>query len=451
MKVVVTGGSGQLGSVVLERLVADDTFERIVSLDVVPPRVPSPRIDWRIADMRDPGLERHLEGADALVHLAFIVMKAASRDTMQAVNVDATKRLFEASASHGVKRIVYTSSVAAYGLVPDLPEPVVETTRRSRTGFLAYADNKFEVEEYLDGFEVAHPDVAVVRLRPGVLLGRRIAHVSEASLRRRVMPVVGSVRGPIVWDQDVADAVVRALKSDVHGAYNLVAADSLSSEDFARLAGFRLLRIPQLLANAVAKVSSGARFLSKNGTDPNWLAVGGFQMLVNSDKAKRELGWQPEYPTAADVAIAFGKQSRFKTDRRVAVFVSVLPRFARGARDRGPSPPEKLAVHLDVTGPSGADFAITLDGASLSTKRGIPRPSDATVTVGTDTLLELMTGELDATSANRDGKMRVRGEPFAGSLIAGMLDGFRRATRAEGLEGAMARRLSQWFANGSET
>ncbi len=101
MRIVVTGGSGQLGTLVLERLVTQRQIKKIVSLDLLPPTVPSSRIDWRIADMRDPGLERHLEGADALVHLAFIVSRRASVEKMRAVNVDGSKRLFEAAAQHG--------------------------------------------------------------------------------------------------------------------------------------------------------------------------------------------------------------------------------------------------------------------------------------------------------------------------------------------------------------
>src|SRR5512139_2235087 len=113
MKVVVTGGSGQLGSLVLQRLAARPDIGQVLSLDLVPPSVPCRGIEWRVADMRDPGLERYFEGAEALVHLAFIVTKRASEDTMRAVNVEGTKRIFEAAAQHGVRRIVYASSVAA--------------------------------------------------------------------------------------------------------------------------------------------------------------------------------------------------------------------------------------------------------------------------------------------------------------------------------------------------
>lgn len=453
MKVVVTGGSGQLGTQVLERLAATRKIKKIVSLDLVPPAVPSARIEWRIADMRDPGLERHLEGADALVHLAFIVARRASVETMRAVNVEGSRRIFEAAAQHGVQRIVHVSSVAAYGTGCEHPVPVVETTPLRPTPTLTYADNKFEVEQLLDGFEAAHPSIAVVRLRPGILLGRRISHVSEALLRRRVLPVLGDARGPIVWDEDVADAILLAVTGNARGAFNLVASDPLPGEEIARLAGFRSLHVPVTAVKVAAKASSAlAPMVGERRIDAGWLEAGRFEMIASSEKARAELGWKPRYPTSADVALVFGKSVRSGVDPRIALFFSMIPRLARRAQKHGEIPHEaqtmKLAIHVDVTGPRGADYALTLDKGALTLKRGIPRPPDSAVTLSSETFLELLSGKLDVATAGMIGKIRVRGEPIAGLVLGGMISGFRRATEAEGVPGTIARRLSKWFEGG---
>lgn len=454
LKVVVTGGSGQLGTLVLERLVAQRKVKQIVSLDLVPPIVPSHRIDWRIADMRDPGLERHLEGADALVHLAFFVTRRASAETMYAVNVEGSKRIFEAAAQHGVRRIVYSSSVAAYGLVADQPSLVVETTPRKRTPTLSYAANKYEVEAYLDDFERAHPEVAVVRLRPGILFGRRIAHVRDSLVRQRVLPIVGSGRGPVVWDEDVADAVVLALSQDVRGAYNLAANDPLPSEELARLAGFRPLRIPGGVTSAAVRASRALEpLLGERRLDAGWIESAHVDLIVSSDKAKAELGWKPRYPTSADVAIAFGKNARGRPDPRITLFLSMIPRLARHARAQGEVSEEaertSLSIHFDVTGRRGADFALAIKEGVLTLKRGIPRPPDSTVTMSTDTLLDLLSGKLDPSAATMTGKVRIRGEPLAGLVLGGIVRAFRRATEQETVSGKIARRLSGWFQKGT--
>jgi nucleoside-diphosphate-sugar epimerase/putative sterol carrier protein len=453
MKIVVTGGSGQLGTHVLERLVATRKVKKIVSLDLVPPIVPSARIEWRIADMRDPGLERHLEGADVLVHLAFIVARRASVATMRAVNVEGSQRIFEAAAQHGVARVVHASSVAAYGVGCEHPVPVVESTPCKPTPHFAYADNKYEVERLLDDFEVRHPGIAVVRLRPGILVGRRISHVSEAFLRRRVLPILSDARGPIVWDEDVAEAVLLATMGDARGAFNLVASEPLTGDEVARLAGFRPVRVPRAAVSAVVRAASAlSPIAGERRIDGAWLEAAQDDLVVSAEKAKAELGWKPRYPTSADVAIAFGKSVRVSTEPRIALFLSMVSRLSRRAQKHGEMPPEagtmKLTIHVDVTGPRGADFALTLDHGKLTLKHGVPRPPDSTVTLATETFLDLLAGKLDPATAGMVGKIRVRGEPIAGMVLGGMIAGFRRATGWDGLQGRVARGLAKWFERG---
>jgi nucleoside-diphosphate-sugar epimerase/putative sterol carrier protein len=453
MKVVVTGASGQLGTAVLERLVATRKIEKIVCLDLIPPIVPSARIDWRIADMRDPGLERHLEGADALMHLAFVVMRRASIETMRAVNVEGSKRIFEAAAQHGVKRIVYASSVGAYGVVPGHPTPIVESTPRRPSPLLTYADNKYEVEANLDDFEVRYPDVAIVRLRPGVLLGRRITHAGQALLRRRIMPVFGDVRGAIVWDEDVADAAVLALMGQARGAYNLVASDSLPGEEVARLAGFRPVHVPRAAVGAASWASSAlAPLMGEKRIDAGWAESAWVELIVSSEKARDELGWKPRYPTSADVAIAFGKNARGKPDPRISFFLAMVPRLARRASEQDDMPREArtmtISIHIDITGPHGDDFALTLDKGVMTLVHGIPRPPQSTIVLSAETFLELLSGKVSPATAGMVGKVRVHGEPIASLVMNGVINGFRRATEKDGMQGKVARGLSSWFEKG---
>jgi UDP-glucose 4-epimerase len=449
MKVVVTGSSGQLGSLVLERLVNDRKIKRIVALDLVAPRVPSPKIEYRIADVRDPGFERHVEGADALVHLAFVVSGARSREAMYGINVDGTRRVLHAALQHAVRRVVYASSIAAYGIVEGHPRPIVEDSPRKRTGYLDYADHKYENEEMLDRFERDHPEIAVVRLRPGVLLGRRISHVPESLVRRRIMPVVGQNPAPVVWDEDVADAVLLALHGEVRGAFNLAADDPVAPEEMARLGGFRALHLSHRAAERILHTAS---YLARHPADRGWVQAGDVPLSVSAAKAKRVLGWKPRYPTAADVATAFGKQALGRTDPRLRVFLVTVSRMSKRSREHDETPREgrtvKMLIHLDVTGPDGGDFAVNLDTGILRISPGIPRPPDAVIAVSTETFLGMLSGEVNASTAAMTGKVRVRGEPLAGMVLAGIVGGFRRATELGGAQGAIARRLSKWFEQG---
>jgi nucleoside-diphosphate-sugar epimerase/putative sterol carrier protein len=453
MKVVVTGGSGQLGTLVLDRLVADRKVKRIVSLDLVPPAVPSTRIDWRIADLRDPGLERYMEGADALVHLAFVVMPRATAETTYAVNVDGSRRLFAAAAQHSVRRIVYASSIAAYGTDPAPPGTVDEGTPRRRSPNLQHADNKYEVEEHLDAFEMSNPDITVVRLRPGVLLGRRMSIVTPAFLRKRVLPVVGDVRVPIVWDEDVADAVVLSLHAGAKGAYNLVASDPIVGAELARLAGFRPFSVPRAAASAATRASSVlAPLLGENRVDAGWLDVAEMDLRVSSERARSELGWAPRHSTSAEVAIAFGNAAPRATDRRIALFFSMAARFAKHAAERGTDGNgngSALAIHVDVTGPAGGDFCMVVDAGKVTLKPGIPRPPTSRVTLSAETLLDLLSGRTEVATATLVGKVDVRGEPMGSVLLGGIIDGFRRMTARTGVRGRVARGFSRWLEQGT--
>src|SRR6185503_11382613 len=124
-----------------------------------------------------------------------------------------------AALGAGVRRILYASSVAAYGVVPGLPVPVTEETPRTRQPDFWYACAKFDVEEGLDALEREHRDLAVARLRPAILIGRRMEHRLGALMRRGLFPEAAGM--PVVWDEDVADAFLLALKSGARGAFNL--------------------------------------------------------------------------------------------------------------------------------------------------------------------------------------------------------------------------------------
>lgn len=442
MKVVVTGGSGHLGALVLERLAASPEVERILSLDLVPPRTASSKLEYRIADLREAGIARHLEGADALVHLAFVVTKRASHSERHTANVEGSRRVFEAAASSRIARIVYASSVAAYGLVPGHPVPILETNERRRTGYMPYADEKYAVEEYLDEFEARYPGITVMRLRPGIFLGRRLLYPSAGFVRFRALPFIGDARRPFVWDEDVADAVVLALSRGASGAYNLTADSPLPTEQMARLAGFRPLRIPDRTVNVLGAASSAFKGVLPS-SDPSWLRAARVELVASSEKARTELGWTPRYPTVADVAVAFGKHAPRVTDPRITLFTLLVNRFARHSRRvkiMG-APLLSSRIHLDLVGPAGGDFDLSLREGRCRMHRGIARPPDATVSIGVPAFLALLAGEDEIDAAITQGRIRVQGAKHGVSILRILLEHFSDVATTKGLTGRIARRL----------
>ncbi|MGZ6123431.1 MAG: NAD-dependent epimerase/dehydratase family protein, partial [Myxococcales bacterium] len=228
MRVAVTGGSGHLGTLVLRRLADDRSVKEIVALDLRPPLIVSGKLRDVRADVRDAAIGDHLRGCDAVVHLAFMVAKRGARALQDDVNVRGSANVFRAAIAAGVRRILYSSSVAAYGVLPGLPVPISEETPRTRQPDFWYACAKYDVEADLDALEREHPDLSVARFRPAILFGRRMEHPLGAALRHGLLPETGAL--PLVWDEDVADAFLLALRSGAKGAFNLAADDRAVKE-----------------------------------------------------------------------------------------------------------------------------------------------------------------------------------------------------------------------------
>ena len=451
MKVVVTGGSGQLGSLVVARLIAQRKIKRVVSIDLLPPRVASPKLEWHQADITDPRTGALLEGADVLVHTAFSLMGQAP-DRMRSVNVEGSRRVFAAAIEHGARAIVYTSSIAAYGVTAGHPSPIVESTPRRRTGIFPYADHKFDVEQQLDELEARHPDLRVVRLRPSILFGTRITHGDARLLRRRVLPVVSDVPLPVVWDEDVAQAVLAAVLRDVRGAFNLSSDEHLSFAELAAAGQMRAWRVPQGLLEGTRKLAPQLRKLGLRPPDPGWVDAAQFELAISSERAKSELGWQPSCPTAADVARSFNERTPRRLDPRIAVFMRGVAAAARSPRAQREVPPEgrrmSLVLHLELTGQRGGDFTLRLHEGKLSIRRGVPRPLDAVISMSAETFLGVLSGTLNLGTARMTGKIRQRGEPMADFMLGAIVGGFRRTTEMPGGVGRASRLMSRWLARG---
>ena len=131
ISVAITGGSGQLGTQVMRRLIDNPHVERIISIDLRPSSHVSSKIEMITADVRDPDIVLHFDGCDVLIHLAFIVSEFRQREAFNDVNIEGSKNVFTAAAQAGVGQIIYSSSAAAYGVCSGHPDPVSYTHLRA--------------------------------------------------------------------------------------------------------------------------------------------------------------------------------------------------------------------------------------------------------------------------------------------------------------------------------
>src|SRR3954452_2030704 len=236
MKGVVTGATGNVGIAVLRALEAEERIHEVVGIARRRPALRLGKVTWLEADGGRADLRSHLAGADAVVHLAWLIQPSRDERATHMVNVEGSARVFEAAADAGVGTIVYASSVGAYS--PGPKDRLVDEswpTEGIETSF--YARHKAAVERVLDGFEAEHPDIRVVRLRPGLIFQREASSetrrlfagplLPSPLIRRALVPIVPRVerlRFQAVHSHDVGTAYTLAVATETaRGAFNIAA------------------------------------------------------------------------------------------------------------------------------------------------------------------------------------------------------------------------------------
>jgi UDP-glucose 4-epimerase len=302
MRVVVVGATGNVGTSVVTALSADPNVESVLGLARRLPDLRLPKVDWAAADITRDELAPHFRGADAVVHLAWAIQPSRDLDTLWRINVLGSDRVFRAVAEAEVPAIVYASSVGAYSLGPK-DRRVDETwpTNGVRTSF--YSRHKAEVERRLDSFEREHPDIRTARLRPGLIFKREAASgirrlfvgpLFPSPLARRglvaVIPNIPGLRFQGVHSHDVGDAYRRAVTQDVRGAFNIAAEPVLDPPELARIFGARLVPVPRDVARWAAAVTW---WLHLQPTPAGWVDLGLAVPLLDTTRARTELGWEP--------------------------------------------------------------------------------------------------------------------------------------------------------------
>ena len=304
MRVVVTGATGNVGTSVVRALVDDPQVDAVVG---VARRVPSSwpdsrKVTWRAADVTRDDLEAVLRGADAVVHLAWAIQPSRDDARLLATNVEGSRRVFDAAAAAEVGAIVYASSVGAYAPGPkDRTVDEAWPTDGVPTSF--YARHKAQVERILYRFDHAHPEIRVVRLRPGLIFKREAASeirrlfagplLPSPLVRPELIPVVPDLDGlrfQAVHADDVGEAYRLAVVGDVAGAFNVAADPVLDPALLGEILGARPVRLPTELVRRAVDLTWRLRL---QPTPPGWVDMALAVPVMDTTRARQELGWTP--------------------------------------------------------------------------------------------------------------------------------------------------------------
>ncbi|HWF34014.1 MAG TPA: NAD-dependent epimerase/dehydratase family protein [Solirubrobacteraceae bacterium] len=314
LTVAVTGPTGDIGRSLLRALERSRDVGRVVGMARHPFDPASEglrKTEYVQGDVLDADvLASVIEGADVVVHLAFLIMG----DTAQArrVNLEGSRNVFAAAAAAGAQRLVYTSSVAAYGFHADNPLPLTEDLPPRGTDAHYYSAQKAELEGTLDEalagtstdayvFRpsiVAGPDaLTLIQNIPYVTISERMpARVRRAlELMPALKPVIPDPGVPfqLVHHDDVATALRAAVVGRGEpGIYNLAASGTLTMSDVADALGWYSVPLPELALDAAAELVSRLPFIP---SEAQWIEALREPAVMDTAKARRELGWRPRH------------------------------------------------------------------------------------------------------------------------------------------------------------
>ncbi|HKF80245.1 MAG TPA: NAD-dependent epimerase/dehydratase family protein [Thermoleophilaceae bacterium] len=297
MRCVITGGSGYIGSRLVDHLSRRQDVERIVICDLQPPRGYKPKTEFQRLDVRDrDAVRRVLERAhaDALVHLAFIFNPVHDEHLMYDVDVGGTQSVLEAASLAGTQQVLVATSAAAYGAFPDNPEPITEEHPVRGVASFSYARDKTEADRLCQLWALEHPERTMTIVRPSIVFGPNVDnYLVRLWTAAPFQPDVGNLDNRIqfVHEDDVVEGIIGLLHGRQAGAYNVAGDGLMTLRECAELAGNPIRRMPLGAYRLLGRIFWALHVAE---APPGQLEFAIHPWVVSADKLKGT-GWKPRH------------------------------------------------------------------------------------------------------------------------------------------------------------
>ena len=314
LTVAVTGPTGDIGKPVLRKLDEAREVKRVIGMarrPFDPASLGLSKTEYRQGDVtRREDVDALVAGADVVLHLAFVIIAGSAQS--REVNLTGSRNVFEAAVEARAKRLIYASSVAAYGFHADNPQPLTEDVPTRGTGAHPYSAMKAEVEDLLhqvvddsatDAYVfrpciVAGPEaLTLIEMIPYVQLGERLPRAvrdlfDSVPILKPVLPDPG-VPFQLVHHDDVALALRSAvLGRGMPGVYNLAGPGEIRLGDLADALGYYSVPVPDLAVDATAEIVARLPWVPD---EARWVEAVRTPVLMDTAKARRELRWRPQH------------------------------------------------------------------------------------------------------------------------------------------------------------
>jgi UDP-glucose 4-epimerase len=298
MRYVITGGSGYIGTRLVEFLSAREQTERIVIADARPPSTYyRPKTEYARIDVRDRDGVRALlerERPDALVHLAFILNPSHDEHLMYDVDVNGTHNVLEAAGAAGTPQALVTSSASAYGAFPDNPVPLTEEDPVRGAPDFSYARDKTEADRICQLWAAKYPDRTMTIVRPCIVLGPNVDNYLVRLWTHQPFTVDHGhldYELQFVHEDDVVAAITLLLEGKHGGAFNVAGEGTITAGECAELIDSPIRKMPLGVYRRLAKAMWALR---RAEAPPGSIDFAIHPWIVSAEKLK-SLGWEPKH------------------------------------------------------------------------------------------------------------------------------------------------------------
>ncbi len=312
-RVLVTGAAGFIGSSLVPTLssLAD---VRVLGVDIRPPT--EPQAEFVQLDLRDTAALTALFQSfqpTAVVHLASIVTPppGMSRAEMRDIDVGATETLVRLCLEFKVEHLTVTTSGASYGYYADNPPWLDEDTAIRGNVEFAYSDHKRQIELFLAQTRASHPELKLLILRPGTILGRQVANQITALFAKPFVLGVAGYDSPFtfIWDEDVVRVLVLGVQRQATGVFNLAGDGALTMREIAAQLGKPYLPLPVWLLRTLLTVLHPLGLVQYGPEQVGFLQ---FRPVLANTRLKRDFAYTPQFTSAQAFAALLDAQPNLK-------------------------------------------------------------------------------------------------------------------------------------------
>jgi UDP-glucose 4-epimerase len=325
MRYVITGGSGYIGTRLVDHLSRREDTERIFICDVAPPHGYKPKTEYERLDVRDGAAVRSVlerSRAEVLVHLAFILNPAHDEQLMYDVDVNGTHNVLEAAADAGTGQVLVTTSAAAYGAFPDNPVPLTEDDPVRGVAGFSYARDKTESDRLCQLWAKTYPERVMTIVRRCIVFGPNVDNYFVRLWTKQPFTVdVGNLDEQIqfVHEDDLVEAITGLLLGRHAGAFNIAGEGTMTLRECSELLGTPIRKMPLRAYRGLARAMWGARL---SEAPPGQIEFGLYPWIVSTDKLETATGWTPKHTSRETFEITMRAHGKLPPEQAPATTVS---------------------------------------------------------------------------------------------------------------------------------